>query len=89
MCRFKEIEFLLKENIFIADYFRFIFIVGGSQAGRQGSRRRVWLKLIEISNIGRVSVQLNYPKEEKYNKNNKKEKEINFFRSTLTVNLRN
>lgn len=66
MCRFKEIEFLLKENIFIADYFRFIFIVGG----RQASRRRAWPKLIEISNIRRVSVQLNYPKEEKYNKNN-------------------
>lgn len=26
MCRFKEIEFLLKENIFIADYFHFIFV---------------------------------------------------------------
>lgn len=24
MCRLKEIEFLLKENIYIADYFRFV-----------------------------------------------------------------
>lgn len=42
MCRFKEIEFLLKENIFIADYFRFIFIVGGSQAGVEFGQS--WLK---------------------------------------------
>jgi len=53
MCRFKEIEFLLKENIFIADYFHFIL------RGRGG--------LIEIS-ASAVCLQLNYQNKKYKNK---------------------
>lgn len=58
MCPFKEIEFLLKENIFIADYFRFIFIVGGRQETRLA--KADW-----NFNIRRVCLQLSYPEKRK------------------------
>lgn len=49
MCRFKEIEFLLKENIFIVDYFRF------SSSCHGGGRLQ-----IEISTSAAGLAQLNY-----------------------------